>query len=298
MTAVDRRRRVALACAPGIGPVTYRRLWSRLGAELEPALAEPERLAAQLRLDARALAGLRTVGEPAALEAAAGWLADLEARGGCALLLGEEGFPARLAGLRDAPAVLFLLGRPDLLSAPRSLAIVGSRRAHAPSLDRARGLAAAAAARGIAVISGLALGVDGAAHLGALAAGGPTAAVLGGGPELPFPPEHADLHAALAAAGAVVAAEPPGTPTVSRRLVRRNRWIAALADAVVVVEAGSGSGARHAAAAARDYARRLFAVRPPEPGDRFAGNAQLLATGGARALDPALEPAAWLEEIA
>jgi DNA processing protein len=168
------------------------------------------------------------------------------------------GWPVRLEHLAQPPQSLWLAG-PAELTAP-VVAVVGARRATLAGLDIARALAADLARAGITVISGMALGIDGAAHHGALAAGGITVAVLGCGVDVCYPPRHRPLRDAIAATGLLVSEEPLGTEPASWRFPKRNRLIAALAVAVVVVEAGERSGALSTARHAADLGREVLAV--------------------------------------
>lgn len=175
---------------------------------------------------------------------------------------GDPEWPARLDELGDAsPYALWLRGNADLrFSCLRSVAIVGSRAATAYGSYVASEFAASVAARGWAVISGGAYGVDAAAHRGALAADGVTVAVLACGVDVPYPAGHADLLDAIAAQGVVVSEWPPGRNATRLRFLVRNRVIAALASGTLVVEAAQRSGALNTARHARDLDRPLMAV--------------------------------------
>jgi DNA processing protein len=167
------------------------------------------------------------------------------------------------------------------MSRPR-VAIVGSRKATRYGTDVASSIARELAFHGICIISGMALGIDGAAHLGALEAGsGGTIAVLGCGPDVVYPKAHARMHASIKDAGLVVSEYPPGTPPVAWRFPARNRIMAGLADAVIVVEAGEKSGALITAEFALDEGREVMAV----PGSVFsrmsAGAHRLIGNGAA-----------------
>lgn len=159
--------------------------------------------------------------------------------------------------LPDPPACLFVRGSLHDPDAP-AVAIVGARFPSSSGLAFARSLARDLASRGVSIVSGLALGIDGAAHRGALDAGGRTIAVLAGGLDLPTPPSHRDLAERVARAGALVSEFPHGTPPRPIHFPRRNRIIAALASVTVVVEGREHSGARstvdHALALGRDVA--------------------------------------------
>ena len=180
---------------------------------------------------------------------------------------GDPEWPGQLADLGDEqPYALWLRGNADLrFSCLRSVAIVGSRAASAYGSYVAAEFAASVAARGWAVISGGAYGVDASAHRGALGADGVTVAVLACGVDVPYPTAHTELLDAVAAQGVIVSEWPPGR-TVSRlRFLVRNRVIAALATGTLVVEAGERSGALNTARHARDLGRRLMAVPGRSP---------------------------------
>lgn len=186
---------------------------------------------------------------------------------------GDPEWPARLDDLGAArPYALWLRGTADLrFSCVRSVAIVGSRAATAYGSYVASEFAASVAARGWAVISGGAYGVDAAAHRGALAAEGVTVAVLACGVDVPYPAGHADLLDAIAAQGVVVSEWPPGRNATRLRFLVRNRTIAALAAGTLVVEAARRSGALNSARHARDLGRPLMAVPGPITSELSAG---------------------------
>lgn len=186
---------------------------------------------------------------------------------------GDPEWPGQLADLGDAqPYALWLRGSADLrFSCLRSVAIVGSRAATAYGSYVASEFAASVAARGWAVISGGAYGVDAAAHRGALGADGVTVAVLACGVNVPYPAGHKELLDAIAAQGVVVSEWPPGRTATRLRFLVRNRVIAALAPGTLVVEAGRRSGALNSARHARDLNRRLMAVPGPVTSDLSAG---------------------------
>ena len=186
---------------------------------------------------------------------------------------GDPEWPARLDDLGAAsPYALWLRGTADLrFSCVRSVAIVGARAATAYGTYVASEFAASVAARGWAVISGGAYGVDAAAHRGALAADGLTVAVLACGVDVPYPAGHADLLDAIAAQGVVVSEWPPGRNATRLRFLVRNRTIAALAAGTLVVEAARRSGALNSARHARDLGRPLMAVPGPITSELSAG---------------------------
>jgi DNA processing protein len=176
--------------------------------------------------------------------------------------LGEEGYPALLPHTSAPPPVLWVRGELRYEDW-RSVAIVGTRRASAYGRCQGERLAGEAAREGLTVVSGLARGVDAAAHRGALAAGGRTVAVFGCGLDRVYPPEHAGLAAEIAQQGALVSEFPPGVAPNPEHFPRRNRIIAGLCLGTVVVEAGERSGAMNTAVQALEAGRDVFAV----PGD-------------------------------
>ena len=191
---------------------------------------------------------------------------------------GDPEWPGQLADLGDEqPYALWLRGNADLrFSCLRSVAIVGSRAASAYGSYVAAEFAASVAARGWAVVSGGAYGVDASAHQGALGADGVTVAVLACGVDVPYPTAHTELLDAVAAQGVIVSEWPPGRPVSRLRFLVRNRVIAALATGTLVVEAGERSGALNTARHARDLGRRLMAVPGPVTSDISAGCHQII----------------------
>jgi DNA processing protein len=227
--------------------------------------------------------GLAADGEHAGLDmgAAAAVAAACAAGGWRWLAEGDAAFPAGLAVLSDPPLGVFVRGA---LPTGPAAAIVGSRRATAYGREVAEHFGRELAAAGVAVVSGMARGVDAAAHRGALAGGGPTVAVWGAGPDRVYPREHAGLAEEIAGAGAIVTEYPPGTPPLPHHFPERNRLIAGLAQVVIVVEADERSGALVTARLALDEGREVMAV----PGSVFsrlsAGPNGLLRAGAAPAL--------------
>jgi DNA processing protein len=196
---------------------------------------------------------------------------------------GEAAYPAALRNITDPPFVLWLRGQASALELP-AVAMVGSRAASPYGLAVAERLAADLAARGVAIVSGLARGVDSAAHRGALAGGGATIAVLGSGADVIYPPEHAALAREIAASGAVISELVPGTPPRKMFFPLRNRIISGLSRAVVVVEAGEKSGSLITARCALDQGRDVLAV----PGNVLSGRnrgAHGLLRDGAKIVD-------------
>jgi DNA processing protein len=189
---------------------------------------------------------------------------------------GEPDYPATLAAVEDAPPVLTVLGNPELLRAP-TVAVVGARNASANGRRIARELAAGLGEEGVVVVSGMARGIDAAAHLGSLDTG--SVAIVAGGADIVYPEENRGLYDALCERGAIVAELPLGTEPLARHFPRRNRIISGMARGVVVVEAAAKSGSLITARFALEQGREVFAV-PGSPLDpRSRGCNDLLRNG-------------------
>jgi DNA processing protein len=187
---------------------------------------------------------------------------------GCRLVTtGDTDYPPSLLDLFDPPAGLFVRGRP--LAAGRRVAMVGARNCSPAGADMARSLARTLARADVCVVSGGARGIDAAAHRGALAADGRTVAVLGCGVDVAYPRDHAELFAAIARTGTLVTEYPPGTRAEPFRFPARNRIVAGLSEAVLVVEGAAGSGSKITAEHALDTGRDVFAV-PGAPWNELA----------------------------
>jgi DNA processing protein len=250
-----------------VGPATYRRLMLRYGTAAAAIAALPGLARAgggsPPRVTPRDLA-LREFERAAAYDAHI-------------LFVDTPDYPPLLGLAQDAPSVIAVLGDPALLSVP-GVAIVGSRAASANGCALADSIAEALAGDGAPVVSGLARGIDAAAHEGALRSGR-TIAAIAGGLDKPYPRENIDLQARIGASGAVVAEAPFGTAPQARHFPRRNRIIAGLALGVVVIEAARRSGSLITARLALDYDREVFAV-PGSPLDpRCLGSNDLIRQG-------------------
>ncbi len=205
------------------------------------------------------------------------------------LVLGSPEYPRSIAALRAPPPLLFAQGEAGFPDESQSVAMVGTRRPTEYGRRAAYTLARDLAQAGVTIISGMAAGIDAAAHAGALDGAGQTLAVVGCGLDILYPPENADLRQRLLSRGALLSEFAPGTPPRRGHFPRRNRLLSALARAVIVVEAGTRSGALITAAFARDQGKALFAV----PGSIFnpaAAGAHALLRRGAR-------PAASASEV-
>ena len=268
--AAFRRDWLRLARTPSVGAVTFRELMRRFG---DPTLAL-EALPDLARRAGRASPMSPQTAVQAEEEIAAG-----EGLGARLLLACDRDFPALLAAIDPPPPLLWVRGDPRSLERTCA-AVVGARAASALGLRFAESLAAELGAAGVTVVSGLARGVDGAAHRGALETG--TAAVLAGGVDDIYPAQHGELYQAiLAAGGCVVSENPPGRTASAADFPRRNRIIAGLSRAVVVVEAELRSGSLITARLAAEMGREVLAV-PGSPLDpRSRGGNDLLRQGAA-----------------
>ncbi|HTI68302.1 MAG TPA: DNA-processing protein DprA [Caulobacteraceae bacterium] len=267
LSAAERRDRLRLARTGAVGAVTYGELMGRYRSagrvlEVLPELARRAGRALPLRIP--------TV-DDAEREIAAG-----EALGAELIVLGQPEFPPLLAAPDPPPPLIWVKGRPSLLFKP-AVAVVGARVASAVGQRFARQLAAELGEAGYLVVSGMARGIDGAAHTGALPTG--TAAVLAGGIDDVYPPEHADLYAAIARTGCLVSEREVGRRAVAKDFPRRNRIISGLCLGVVVVEAELRSGSLITARLAGEQGREVFAV-PGSPLDpRAKGTNELIRQG-------------------
>ncbi|HVI56617.1 MAG TPA: DNA-processing protein DprA [Luteibacter sp.] len=221
------------------------------------------------------------------------WLAGEDQR---LLRCTDEDFPPQLEAIPDPPAALFVKGDASLLLRPQ-VAIVGARRAQAPGLANARRFAEALAVGGLLVTSGMADGVDGAAHEAALDAGEPTIAVVGTGPDRVYPAKHHALAQRIAAHGAIVSEYPPGVASLPRHFPQRNRIIAGLSLGVLVIEAGLRSGSLITARVAGEQGRDVFAV-PGSIHNALAEGCHALIAEGARLVQRADEILAVLAPAA
>jgi DNA processing protein len=267
MTPSERLAWLRLARAETVGPVAFRHLVQRYGTAAKALAALPS-LAAR-----GGSAGVPRI--PSEADAIAELEAG-EALGALLLCASEPGYPERLAALDPPPPVIWARGRVELLAQP-SVAIVGARIASAAGQRFARALAKDLGEAGYGVVSGLARGIDGAAHEGSLKTG--TVAVLAGGVDDIYPPEHLNLYERLIDAGCVVSEMPMGRRAQAKDFPRRNRLISGLAQGVVVVEAELRSGSLITARLANEQGREVFAV-PGSPLDpRARGTNDLIRQG-------------------
>ena len=271
VAALDDRGRLAclrLIRTEGVGPVTFRELVNHCGGA-EAALAALPEIARR--------AGRARPVRPFPEAAALAELARAEAHGARPLFTIEPGYPAMLANVEDLPPLVYVKGDTALLARP-SVAIVGSRSCSAAGREFARLLAHDIGRAGFVVVSGLARGIDGAAHAAALETG--TVAVLAGGIDVVYPPEHRDLQARVGEQGCLLTEQPPGLEPRAREFPRRNRLISGLAHGVVIVEAARRSGTFTTARMAAEQGREVFAV-PGHPLDPRAEGTNALLRDGA-----------------
>lgn len=248
--------RLRLHLLPELGPRRFRKLLSAFDSA-SAALSAPASAWRALGLPAACAEPRRSaeIGQRAA--AALAWLDQPQQH---LLMWDDPAYPALLAELGDAPPLLFVAGDPDLLEQPQ-LAMVGSRRASKPGLDNARHFARSLAAGGFVITSGLALGIDGAAHQGALDGGGKTIAVLGTGLQCLYPARHQSLAAAIVEQGGALVSELPlDCPPQASNFPRRNRIISGLSLGVLVVEASPSSGSLITARLAAEQGREVYAI--------------------------------------
>ena len=260
--------RLRLARTEGVGPVTYRRLTEQFPIPADAIAALPALARTGGRVEVPATPSVHQAEREAA---------QVAKLGGRIVFVGGEDYPPMMALLDDPPPVLSVLGDVAALHG-RAVGIVGARNASANGCRMAEALAADLASNGLVVVSGLARGIDGAAHQGALHVG-LTVAAVAGGLDQPYPPEHADLQARISERGCVVTEAPFGTAPQSRHFPRRNRIIAGLSLGLVVIEAALRSGSLITARLAHDANREIFAV-PGSPLDpRCRGSNDLIRQG-------------------
>lgn len=267
--------RLRLIRTPQIGPVSYAQLLARFGSAAATLEALPQ-------LAARGGGPAPPIAPVALAERELAHAARLGARH---LFLGDPQYPDLLAELDDAPPVVMFRGRIALLARP-TIAMVGARNASAAACRFARQLAAELGHEGVTIVSGLARGVDTAAHHGALDTG--TIGVIAGGIDVVYPPENAALQERIACEGLLIAEQPPGTEPRARHFPYRNRIIAGLALGTVVVEAAPKSGSLITARLAGELGREVMAV-PGSPLDPRAQGCNALIRDGATLVQSAAD---------
>ncbi len=266
---------------PGLGPGGLRERLDLCDGDIHAALARLRAHAAALGEAARAWLSQPDEGQLAADMA---WLREA---GHGLLRCTESDFPPQLEHIPQPPAALFVVGDASLLLYPQ-VAIVGARAASAGGMRHAQGFARELAAAGFAITSGMADGIDGAAHTAALEAGAKTLAVMGTGPDRVYPRKHHELARRIASQGALVSEFPLGTPARADHFPRRNRIICGLALGTVVIEAGVRSGSLITARLAAEQGREVFAL-PGSIHNPLARGCHRLIRDGARLVEDAAE---------
>ena len=268
--------------APGIGLATARQLLARFGLP-QAIFAQPPVAWRDLLTDAQAAAlASPDGGLDDRVAATWQWLQQGEGRRHV-VTLGDAAYPATLLEIPDPPLLLYAVGRVDLLAAP-ALAVVGSRNPTPQGAENARAFAAAISQAGLTVVSGLALGIDGAAHEGALTGRGSTIAVVGTGLDTVYPRRHGKLFERIADQGLLLSDYALGTPALPPNFPRRNRLIAGLARGTLVVEAALQSGSLITARLAAEAGREVFAM-PGSIHSPQSRGCHLLIKQGAKLVD-------------
>ncbi len=280
---------LALAAAPGVGPRTVARLIQRFG-DPGAVLGASAQSLAELGLKPDAIAAFSGP-DRARIDTIFAWAEQPDAH---ILTPLDPRYPPLLAEIADAPTVLFVRGDPLLLAEPQ-LAIVGSRNPTPVGRDVTRELASRLAACGLVITSGLAVGVDGAAHVGALETGR-TIAVLGTGPDRVYPAVHRDLARRIAEDGALVSELAPGVGPLASHFPRRNRIISGLSLGTLVTEAALKSGSLITARQALEQGREVFAV-PGSVRNPLARGCHALIREGARLVEDASDVLAELAPL-
>jgi DNA processing protein len=270
---------------PGIGPRSAQTLLAAFGSPEAILKAGHAALLEHVSpAQARALCLPASNDTLRLLDATQAWL---QQPGHALLALGEPGYPELLANIPDPPLLLYIKGRAELLARP-SLAIVGSRNASTQGKANAGAFAEALSGAGVCIVSGLALGIDAAAHEGALRARGSTVAVIGTGPDLAYPSRNRALFERMGVSGCIVSEYPIGTPPLPGNFPKRNRIISGLAAGVLVVEAAAQSGSLITARQAAEQGREVFAI-PGSIHAALAKGCHVLIREGAKLVDTAAD---------
>ena len=283
-----------LTLISGIGGETQRKLLAAFG--LPDTIFSSPRCALREIVGDKATALLLTTDNEASVAAACAWANGTDQH---IVTLADPGYPQALLQIADPPTVLYVRGRVELLNRP-ALAIVGSRNPTPQGILNAERFASAFAEAGLIITSGLALGIDAAAHRGALAAGGETTAFVGTGIDRIYPARNRDLAMQIGSMGAIVSEFPIGTPVMAANFPRRNRLISGIARGVLVVEAAIESGSLITARLAGEQGREVFAIPGSIHSPQSRGCHKLIKQG-AKLVETAqdvLEELAWGRSIA
>jgi DNA processing protein len=276
-----------LGLTPGVGPQTQRKLLAAFGLPEQIYAAAHGALAAVV--GAALATQLLDYDASAAVDQTLAWL---DKSGNHLLTLADDAYPPALLEIPDPPTLLYVIGEPALL-ARRGLAIVGARSATPQGEANAQAFAETLSSAGLPIVSGLALGIDAAAHRGALKGPGSTIAVIGTGADRIYPARNAPLARRIAAEGCLISEFPLGTPPLAHNFPRRNRLIAGLVHGVLVVEAALHSGSLITARLAADCGREVFAL-PGSIHSPLARGCHQLIRDGAKLVESAAD---ILEEL-
>ncbi len=283
----DREAWLALTLVPGAGDACLRALLAQFGSPRAVLRAPPREV--ESFFGAAAVRALARGADAKLVGATMRWLDEANHH---LVALGDREYPAALLQVDDPPTVVYVQGRLELLQAC-AIAIVGSRNATPAGVWDAESFARSLSAAGLAIVSGLALGIDAAAHRGGLAEAGSSVAVLGTGADVTYPARNAELAARLASEGALISEFPLGTPPRAGNFPRRNRLISGLSRGVVVVEAALRSGSLVTARCALDQNRDVFAI-PGSIHSPHSKGCHWLIKQGAKLVE---SPADVMEEI-
>jgi DNA processing protein len=281
---------IALSRVKGLGCVTFKKLVAHFGDPAAAFSSTSSELSAIEGVDANVIEGLRSFSEWEEVEKE---IRRAEQAGATLIPFSDANYPPRLRMIADPPPLLYVKGE-VCADDDRAVAVVGSRSASEYGQRVARNLCRDLASLGFTVVSGMARGLDGAAHEAALSAGGRTLAVLGSGVDRPYPPEHEKLYHRISEKGAVISEFPMGTRPLAFNFPARNRLISGLSLGVVVVEATEKSGSLITAALALEQGREVFAV-PGEVGASRSRGTHRLIQQGAKLVESAAD---IVEEIA
>jgi DNA processing protein len=269
---------LALHMVPGMGPVTCNKLVAHFGSPVKVFSASISELTAVCRLRRESLSALGDEGRKNIQVLANDEIKQAAEKNITIIAWDDPLYPSLLKNIHDPPVVLYVLGDPELLNC-RGVGIVGSRAATHYGRSIAEKMANSLSRQGFTIISGMALGIDTAAHKGTLAAQGKTIAVLGCGLDIIYPPSNHNLYEDIASTGAVVSEYPLGTIPDNFRFPARNRIISGLSLGVVVVEAAKRSGSLITASHALEQGREVFAVPGRIDSVKSAGTHTLLQQG-------------------
>ncbi len=271
---------LSLCLTPGLGAATIRRLLQAFGLPENVLSATPESIA---RIAGAELATALKAGvSDTAVEKSLLWAAQ---SGNHVVTLADASYPRPLLEISDPPPLLYARGDPELLGR-QSLAVIGSRNGTAQGLRNAEAFARTFSEGGLTIVSGLALGIDAAAHRGGLAGAGSTIAVLGTGIDVVYPARNAALFAQIGERGLLLSEYPIGTPAIGHNFPRRNRLISGLARGCLVVEAAIGSGSLITARFAAEQGREVFAI-PGSIHSPLSRGCHALIKQGAKLVDAA-----------